>query len=127
MNTSFLGHLGRLVNSAPYLLKPQYASRLQLQVNRFICTSNTSFCNKTPNNNSAGTKGNIGRIINDHNLTLNREYLVESSSNINVTYEELKEHLSSGLTTVIDVRQPEELMNNCYIPGTINIPRKLVF
>jgi len=107
MNTSFLGRLGRIVSFTPNLLKSQYPSRLHFQekVSRFICTRNTILHNKPTDGNSAGT---------------------EDSSNFNITHEEFKEHLSTGSNTVIDVRQPEELLNNCFIPGTINIPRKRI-
>lgn len=41
-----------------------------------------------------------------------------------VTYEQLKRLLASGKAVVVDVREPWELREYGFIPGSINVPRE---
>lgn len=47
-----------------------------------------------------------------------------SSQGIDVSYEQLKQLLAAGTTSVIDVREPWELREYGNIPGSINVPCK---
>ena len=44
---------------------------------------------------------------------------------INVTYQEFVHHLKNPSSTVIDVRNPKELVDTGMFPGSINIPRNM--
>lgn len=41
-----------------------------------------------------------------------------------VSYEQLKQRLNDGNAVVIDVREPWELREYGFIPGSVNVPRK---
>ncbi|XP_008321859.1 thiosulfate sulfurtransferase/rhodanese-like domain-containing protein 3 [Cynoglossus semilaevis] len=69
-----------------------------------------------------GLESSLRAVRPEHNKLQLRRGFSSDPSNNNVTYEELKQLLAKGKAVVIDVREPWELREFGFIPGSINVP-----
>ncbi|CAJ1061961.1 thiosulfate sulfurtransferase/rhodanese-like domain-containing protein 3 [Xyrichtys novacula] len=79
-----------------------------------------------PGASVSGGRGFVSNIINTHpgckiSVLLPRRFSSGSTST-EVDYEELKKLLAARKSVVIDVREPWELREYGFIPGSINVP-----
>ena len=52
---------------------------------------------------------------------------LSSTTNTDVSYDQLKQDLAGRTAVVIDVREPWELREYGTIPGSINVPRECIY
>ncbi|XP_029307494.1 thiosulfate sulfurtransferase/rhodanese-like domain-containing protein 3 isoform X2 [Cottoperca gobio] len=73
-----------------------------------------------------GGRSSVSSFVNNHHGCKNTELLLRRFSSAppstDVTYEQLKQLLAGRKTVVIDVREPWELREYGFIPGSINVP-----